>query len=145
MVESGVVQPRGDAGVRAIDVSRLDEDLLDATVRLLRLDGRPGEYRALAPPVLREIVYRLLGGEQGSRTRRLATFGGAPWPRVGHIGGMRAAPAPLPYSPGVARPAVRDAGSQRCSYDGLSDGRAVLLASEAIPSRVGLSRHTSGS
>jgi AraC-like DNA-binding protein len=76
MVESGLVQPRGDGGVRAIDVSALDADLLDATVRLVRLIDRPGEYRALAPLVVREIVYRLLTGPQGSRMRHLATVGG---------------------------------------------------------------------
>src|SRR5688500_4380173 len=38
MVESDLVQPRGGGGgVRAIDVSPLDADLLDATVRLVRL------------------------------------------------------------------------------------------------------------
>src|SRR5688500_9833055 len=65
MVESGPVQPRGSgASVRAIDVSPLDAELLDATVRLVRLIERPEEYRALAPLVVREIVYRLLTGAQ---------------------------------------------------------------------------------
>ena len=42
MVESGVVQPRGEGGgVNAVDVSPLDADLLDATVRLVRLDRPP--------------------------------------------------------------------------------------------------------
>jgi AraC-like DNA-binding protein len=78
MVESGVVQPRGDGdgGVRAVDVSPLDADLLDSTVRLVRLIDKPGEFRALAPLVVREIVYRLLTGAQGSRMRHLATVGG---------------------------------------------------------------------
>lgn len=76
MVESGIVQPRGDGGVRAVDVSALDADLLDATVRLLRLVDRPADYRTLAPLVVREIVYRLLAGSQGDRMRHLATFGG---------------------------------------------------------------------
>jgi AraC-like DNA-binding protein len=77
MVESGVVHPRGDgSGVKAIDVSALDANLLDATVRLVRLIDTPSEYRALAPLVVREIVYRLLTGAQGSRMRHLATFGG---------------------------------------------------------------------
>ncbi len=77
MVESGLVQPRGDGGsVMAIDVSPLDANLLDATVRLVRLIDTPNEYRALAPLVVREIVYRLLTGAQGSRMRHLATFGG---------------------------------------------------------------------
>lgn len=76
MVESGIMQSRGDASVRAADVSTLDFELLDATLRLMRLIDRPRDYRALAPLVIREIVYRLLTGEQGSRMRHLATFGG---------------------------------------------------------------------
>lgn len=77
MVESGVVQPRGDgSGVKSVDVSPLGANLLDATLRLVRLIDAPGEYRVLAPLVIREIVYRLLTGAQASRMRHLATFGG---------------------------------------------------------------------
>jgi len=77
MVETGLAQPRdGGSGVRAIAVSELDADLLDATVRLVRLIERPEAYRALAPMVVREIVYRLLTGAQGNRMRHLATDGG---------------------------------------------------------------------
>jgi AraC-like DNA-binding protein len=77
VVESGLAKPRGDGGgVRAVDVSPLDADLLDATVRLVRLIDKPGEYRALAPLVVREIVYRLLAGAQGGRMRHLAAEGG---------------------------------------------------------------------
>jgi AraC-like DNA-binding protein len=75
-VESGIVQRRGDGDVKAVDVSTLDADLLDATVRLMRLIERPREYRAIGPLVIREIVYRLLKGAQGGRMRHLATFGG---------------------------------------------------------------------
>jgi AraC-like DNA-binding protein len=86
MVESGVAELGGDSsgdssgdsggGVRAIAVSQLDAELLDATVRLVRLIERPEQYRALAPLVVREIVYRLLTGAQGNRMRLLATDGG---------------------------------------------------------------------
>jgi len=76
MVESGILHSRGDGGVKAVDVSMLDADLLDATVRLIRLIERPGEYSAIAPLVIREIIYRLLMGAQGSRMRHRATFGG---------------------------------------------------------------------
>jgi AraC-like DNA-binding protein len=70
-------EPHGDGdGVRAIDVSRLGGDLLDATLRLVRLVETPEAYRALAPMVVREIVYRLLTGAQGGRMRHLATVGG---------------------------------------------------------------------
>jgi AraC-like DNA-binding protein len=76
MVESGLGQPGDDDGVKAVDVSALDADLLDATVRLVRLIDTPGEYRALAPLVTREITYRLLAGAQGRRMRHLAISGG---------------------------------------------------------------------
>ena len=76
MVESGFVQPNGDSNVKAVDVSSLDADLLDATVRLVRLTETSDEYRVLAPLVIREIVYRLLVGAQGNRMRHLARFGG---------------------------------------------------------------------
>ena len=78
MVESGLGPPGGDGhgGVKAVDVSALDADLLDATVRLVRLVDTPAEYRALAPLVVREITYRLLAGAQGGRMRHLAIGGG---------------------------------------------------------------------
>jgi AraC-like DNA-binding protein len=78
MVESGVgVHSRGEGvGVTGVGVSPLDAGLLDATVRLVRLIDRPREYRVLAPLIVREIVYRLLNGEQAGRLRHLATFGG---------------------------------------------------------------------
>jgi AraC-like DNA-binding protein len=78
MVESGVgVDSRGEGcGVKGVGVSPLDADLLDAAVRLTRLIDRPGEYRVLAPLIVREIVYRLLSGPQCGRLRHLATFGG---------------------------------------------------------------------
>jgi AraC-like DNA-binding protein len=76
MVESGAVPARGEGGVKAVDVSPLDAQLLDATLRLMRLIDRPNDYRALAPLVIREIVYRLLIGAQGARMRHLATLGG---------------------------------------------------------------------
>ena len=78
MVESGVgVDSRGEnGGVKGVGVSPLDADLLDATVRLVRLIDRPSEYRALAPLIVREIIYRLLSGAQSGRMRHLATFGG---------------------------------------------------------------------
>jgi AraC-like DNA-binding protein len=76
MVESGLVEPRGENGVKALDVSVLDAELLDATLRLVRLVEKPNEYPVLAPLVTREIIYRLLTGAQGNRLRHLATFGG---------------------------------------------------------------------
>jgi AraC-like DNA-binding protein len=76
MVESGDIRQGGDGSVTAVGVSTLDADLLDATLRLVRLAAAPDEYRVIAPLVTREIVYRLLIGAQGNRLRHLARFGG---------------------------------------------------------------------
>ena len=76
MVESGAVQRGDGSGLKSVDVSALDANLLDATLRLVRLVDVPVEYRVLAPLVIREIVYRLLTGAQAGRLRHLATFGG---------------------------------------------------------------------
>jgi len=76
MVESGAVQRGDGSGLKSVDVSALDGNLLDATLRLVRLVDAPAEYRVLAPLVIREIVYRLLTGAQAGRLRHLATFGG---------------------------------------------------------------------
>jgi AraC-like DNA-binding protein len=76
MVEAGHLSLRNGGDVRAMDVSPLDMDLLDATVRLVRLLDQPSEARVLRPLVTREIVYRLLMGEQGNRLRHLALLGG---------------------------------------------------------------------
>jgi hypothetical protein len=65
----------GEANVRGIDVSLLDANLLDAFVRLVRLLDAPDEARVLLPLITREIVYRLLIGEQGGRLRHLAILG----------------------------------------------------------------------
>jgi AraC-like DNA-binding protein len=76
MVESGIVQRQNDSSVKAIAVSALDRDLLNACVRLVRLLESPEQYRMIAPLVIREIVCRLLSGEQAHRMRHLATVGG---------------------------------------------------------------------
>jgi len=76
MVEAGLSSPPGPADVRAIDVSPLDVHLLDAVVRLVRLLDSPAEGRVLMPLITREIIYRLLIGEQGGRLRHLAILGG---------------------------------------------------------------------
>jgi AraC-like DNA-binding protein len=76
MVEAGDIQQGGDRSVTAAGVSPLNADLLDASLRLVRLAAGPNEYRVVAPLVTREIVYRLLVGPQGNRLRHLAKFGG---------------------------------------------------------------------
>jgi AraC-like DNA-binding protein len=78
MLEAGLPTPRRDAGsARAIDVSPLDGSLLEAAVRLVRLVEAPAaEARVLLPLVKREILFRLLAGDQSARLRHLAVLGG---------------------------------------------------------------------
>lgn len=76
MVEAGHSSPQNHGEVRAINVSSLDAGLLDAVVRVVRLLDTPAEADFLAPLITREIVYRLLRGEQGDRLRHIAINGG---------------------------------------------------------------------
>jgi AraC-like DNA-binding protein len=78
MVEAAQPAPRGATAVTAIDVSALDAGLLDAVVRLVRLLDTPRDARFLAPLVRREIVYRLLRGEQRGRLAQISALGGSP-------------------------------------------------------------------
>ncbi|MFF2084526.1 AraC family transcriptional regulator N-terminal domain-containing protein [Nocardia sp. NPDC058176] len=62
---------RGARPPRGIAVSDASDDLLDAVVRLLRLLDRPADIAALAPLYTREILWRLITGEQGATVRQL--------------------------------------------------------------------------
>jgi AraC-like DNA-binding protein len=61
---------------QAITVSPVDATLLDAVLRLVRLLDSPSDARVLRPVVTKEIIYRLLTGEQGDRLRRMTMPGG---------------------------------------------------------------------
>ncbi len=76
MAETGYSSLQKAADVRAINVSVLDSGLLDAVVRLVRVLGTPAEAPFLAPLITREVIYRLLMGEQGDRLRHIASPGG---------------------------------------------------------------------
>ena len=57
---------------RGLAVSPMDDALLDAFVRLLRLLDRPADRPMLAPLIQREILYRLLAGDQAPMLRQIA-------------------------------------------------------------------------
>ena len=76
MVAAGGVAGSNHANVRAINVSVLDADLLDAVVRLTRLLDTPTEAPYLKQLIIREMIYRLLRGEQGDRLRYIAIQAG---------------------------------------------------------------------
>jgi len=61
----------------ALAVTQTDPALLDAFHRLLELLAVPSDCKILAPLVMREITYRLLMGEQGSRLRHMFVGDGA--------------------------------------------------------------------
>jgi AraC-like DNA-binding protein len=64
--------PRSPGTVRpGIAVSDAPDELLDAIVRLLRLLERPQDRAALVPLFKREILWRLITGEQGEIVRQL--------------------------------------------------------------------------
>ncbi|HXG92543.1 MAG TPA: AraC family transcriptional regulator [Blastocatellia bacterium] len=76
VMDSGLEVKKSDASVKAMDVSSIDANLLDAVVRLVRLLDTPDEVQVLAPHIIREIIYRLLRGEQGARLGHLLASAG---------------------------------------------------------------------
>lgn len=78
MVEANQIETSSSTqmDVRAMIASPLDGDLQDAVVRLVRLVDTPTEAPVLMPLITREIIYRLLMGQQSARLRHIALLGG---------------------------------------------------------------------
>ncbi|MDG4796305.1 AraC family transcriptional regulator [Micromonospora sp. WMMD1082] len=66
----GLPRPRGGTP-SALAVSDAPGELVDAAVRMLRLLDRPRDIPVLAPLIKREILWRLVTGEQGDAVRQL--------------------------------------------------------------------------
>jgi AraC-like DNA-binding protein len=64
--------PTATEGACSVIVARASLDLLDATLRLLRLLDAPGDIRPMTPLIEQEIIYRLLSGTHGGRLLQLA-------------------------------------------------------------------------
>ncbi|MFD1775063.1 AraC family transcriptional regulator [Paenibacillus rhizophilus] len=60
---------------RGILVSQSDPPLLDGLLRLVRLLDTPEDIQFLAPLITREILYRVLKGEQGALIRQFVIAG----------------------------------------------------------------------
>lgn len=73
MMEAGIESKKSDASVKAINVNAINDDLLDAVVRLVRLLENSNDAKVLAPLIIKEIVYRLLQGGQSTRLSHLMT------------------------------------------------------------------------
>lgn len=65
-----------------IAVSTASPDLLDAVVRMLRLLDHPADIPVLAPMIEKEILWRLITGDQGAMVRQI----GLADSRLSHIG-----------------------------------------------------------
>jgi AraC-like DNA-binding protein len=76
VMESDIQIKKGDASTKAMNVSSVDADLLDAVVRLVRLVETPAQRKVLGPLIIREIIYRLLIGGQGARLSHVLALGG---------------------------------------------------------------------
>ena len=59
-------------GLRGVAVNPASPELLDATLRLVRLLERPHDVAAMAPLIEQEILYRLLSGPHGARLLHIA-------------------------------------------------------------------------
>ncbi|AIF48327.1 AraC family transcriptional regulator [Dyella japonica A8] len=63
------------ASASGLSISPLDGGLLDPLLRLARLLDAPRDLAVLGPLIERELLYRLLSGEQGPRLAQIATSG----------------------------------------------------------------------
>lgn len=72
MLESDIERAEREQPGSCLAVSAVSDEILDATIRLVRLLGSPRDIPVLAPLAEREILYRLLRGAQASRMSQIA-------------------------------------------------------------------------
>ncbi len=77
MIEAGHNVPKRIPNAEATKVSPLNMELLDALVRLIRLIKDPEEAHILLPLIKREIIFRLLAGNQGGQLFHLTVSEGS--------------------------------------------------------------------
>jgi len=75
MADSHLPPPRMQHPSRGMATGEVTAPLLNAFQRLIDLQNEPEDIPILAPIILREIIYRLLVGEQGARLRQIASVG----------------------------------------------------------------------
>jgi AraC-like DNA-binding protein len=75
MVDSHLPQPRAQQSSRGMATGEVTLPLLNAFQRLIDLLAEPKDIPILAPIIQREIIYRLLVGDQGARLRQIASAG----------------------------------------------------------------------
>jgi transcriptional regulator GlxA family with amidase domain len=75
MVDSNLPQPRAQQSSRGMATGEVTLPLLTAIQRLIDLLAEQQDIPILAPVIQREIIYRLLVGDQGARLRQIASVG----------------------------------------------------------------------
>jgi AraC-like DNA-binding protein len=75
MVDSNLPQPRVQQSSRGMATGEVTRPLLTAVQRLIDLLDAEQDIPILAPIIQREIIYRLLVGDQGERLRQIASAG----------------------------------------------------------------------
>lgn len=75
MVDSNLPAPRTQQSSRGMATGEVTPPLLNAFQRLVDLLSDEKDIPILAPTIQREIIYRLLIGDQGARLRQIATAG----------------------------------------------------------------------
>jgi AraC-like DNA-binding protein len=73
MLQAGLPAATQRSSARGLFLGQTCPLMLDAVLRLVRLLETPEDIPALAPLVMREILYRLLKGEHGWRLNQIAT------------------------------------------------------------------------
>jgi len=73
--ELDLQQPQRERAFRPVSIERLDEALLDALVRLVKLLDEPVLVPRMAPLIQQEITIRLLTGRYGPQLRQLVAVG----------------------------------------------------------------------
>ena len=75
MVDSNLPSPRPQQSSRGMATGEVTMPLVAAIQRLIDLLAEPRDIPILAPVIQREIIYRLLVGDQGARLRQIAAAG----------------------------------------------------------------------
>ena len=75
MVDSNLPPPRAQESSRGMATGEVTLPLLTAFQRLIDLLAEPKDIPIIAPIIQREIFYRLLVGDQGTRLRQMASAG----------------------------------------------------------------------
>ncbi len=75
MADSSLPLPRVQQSSRGMATGEVTLPLLTAFQRLIDLLAEPKDIPILAPIIQREIIYRLLVGDQGARLRQIASAG----------------------------------------------------------------------